>query len=386
MSNLTADIQASILKAKNYVDALTIKSLCNIPKEVVSDEHKFFSWDNEKRTPSVKPYLFDWSYYNGVVMEGLYDTYEARPDEGAEYKKYVLEYLNAMLVTDENGVYKFENIDSGKYMIVFEYDNVKYRNTEYHANKATESTNSDVITSKVSINNDTKKYAVTDTLELTDKELENIDAGFIENEVFDLNLNKYVSRITVQNKAGTTVKEYNKEQLAKLEIDSKQLAGSTVLIEYEIRITNEGELPGYANEIVDYIPTDLKFSSEINKDWYISTDGNLHNTSLTNDVIDVGETKILTLTLTKTMTENNTGTTVNTAEIAKASNELSIPDKDSTPGNKVQGEDDMSTAEVIISIRTGLAFTIGTIVVIIILAVGGTVIYTIKRKEANHEN
>lgn len=105
MSNLTADIQASILKAKNYVDALTIRSTHNVPKEIVSDEHKFFSWDNEKRTPSVKPYLFDWSYYNGVVMEGLYDTYEARPDEGAEYKKYVLEYLNAMLVTDENGVH-----------------------------------------------------------------------------------------------------------------------------------------------------------------------------------------------------------------------------------------------------------------------------------------
>lgn len=105
MSNLTADIQASILKAKNYVDALTIRSTHNVPKEIVSDEHKFFSWDNEKRTPSVKPYLFDWSYYNGVVMEGLYDTYEARPDEGAEYKNYLLEYLNAMLVTDENGVH-----------------------------------------------------------------------------------------------------------------------------------------------------------------------------------------------------------------------------------------------------------------------------------------
>ena len=46
MSNLTADIQASILKVKNYVDALTIKSSCYIPKEVVSDEHNFFSWDN----------------------------------------------------------------------------------------------------------------------------------------------------------------------------------------------------------------------------------------------------------------------------------------------------------------------------------------------------
>lgn len=87
------------------MDALTIRSTHNVPKEIVSDEHKFFSWDNEKRTPSVKPYLFDWSYYNGVVMEGLYDTYEARPDEGAEYKNYVLEYLNAMLVTDENGVH-----------------------------------------------------------------------------------------------------------------------------------------------------------------------------------------------------------------------------------------------------------------------------------------
>ena len=45
MSNLTADIQASILKAKNYVDALTIRSTHNVPKEIVSDEHKFFSWD-----------------------------------------------------------------------------------------------------------------------------------------------------------------------------------------------------------------------------------------------------------------------------------------------------------------------------------------------------
>lgn len=101
--NSSADIQAAISKAKNYVDALTIRSLCNIPKEIVADEHKFFSWDNEKRTPCVKPYLFDWSYYNGVVMEGLYDTYEAAPEKGAAYKRYVLEYLDAMLVTDENG-------------------------------------------------------------------------------------------------------------------------------------------------------------------------------------------------------------------------------------------------------------------------------------------
>lgn len=289
------------------------------------------------------------------------------------------------VTTQQDGTYKFENIDSGRYMVVFEYDNIKYRNTQYHANNATESTNSDVITSKVIINNDSKKYAVTDELELKEQSLENIDAGFIENEIFDLTLNKYISKITVQNKEGTTVKEYNKEQLAKLEIDSKQLAGSTVLIEYQMRITNEGELAGYANEIVDYMPSDLSFSSEINKDWYMSTDGNLHNTSLSKDIIEAGETKVLTLTLVKTMTNNNVGRTINTAEIAKASNELSIPDKDSTPANKVQGEDDISTAEVIISIRTGLALSIGIIVTIIALSVGGITVYTIKRKGVHHE-
>ena len=75
----------------------------NIPRLVVSDEHRFFTWDNEKRTPSAKPYLFDWSYYNGVVMEGLLDIYEADPEAGKAYHDYVKEYLDSMVVTDADG-------------------------------------------------------------------------------------------------------------------------------------------------------------------------------------------------------------------------------------------------------------------------------------------
>ena len=52
-----------------------------------------------------------------------------------------------------------------------------------------------------------------------------------------------------------------------------------------------------------------------------------------------------------------------------------------TPTKVVFGKDTEKQAGELVK-----AFTIGTIVVIIILAVGGTVIYTIKRKEANHEN
>lgn len=289
-----------------------------------------------------------------------------------------------VVTTDSKGAYTFEELEKGKYVVVFTYDNKKYRSTEYRVKSATDQTNSDIITSKISSDED-EKYGLTDTLELNEESLENIDAGFVENEIFDLNLNKYVTKVTVQNSSGTTVKQYSKEQLAKLEIDAKNLAGSTVLVEYTIEVKNEGELAGYANEIIDYIPSDLTFSSEINRDWYKSTDGYLHTTALSKQLIEPGQTATVTLTLVKTMTENNTGLTSNTAEIAKASNEYSIPDKDSKPGNRIQGEDDMSKAELIISIRTGVGFTIGAISSIALIATAGTVIYIKKRREASHE-
>ena len=59
-------------------------------------------------------------------------------------------------------------------------------------------------------------------------------------------------------------------------------------------------------------------------------------------------------------------------------------DIDSVAGNKKDGEDDMSTAEVIISIRTGaVVMYIGLIfAVIVIIAVG---VYFINKKTLNHE-
>ncbi|MBO4293386.1 MAG: DUF11 domain-containing protein [Clostridia bacterium] len=279
--------------------------------------------------------------------------------------------------TNSNGVYSFENIEEGKYMVVFTFDNLKYRNTLYNASAATETTNSDIITGTISTDNNSKTYAMTNELVLTNKSLEHIDAGFIENEIFDLKINKYISKVTIQNTAGTVVKQYNKEQLAKVEIDAKLLASSTVLVEYTLEITNEGELAGYANEIVDYMPKDMSFNSEINKNWYKSTDGNVHTTALSKEIIQPGETKQVVLTLTKAMTENNTGVTTNKAEIAKSSNELSIPDKDTA--------DNMSSAEIIVSIRTGIEVSIGIIIAIIAMTTTGIIVYTKKRKEANHE-
>lgn len=98
-----ARINAAIARSKVYIDTLTVNSDVNVPEAVVADEHRFFTWDNEKRTPSEKPYLFDWSYYNGVVMEGLFDIVEAGGDEDGAYLDYVRRYLDAMLVTGPDG-------------------------------------------------------------------------------------------------------------------------------------------------------------------------------------------------------------------------------------------------------------------------------------------
>ena len=67
------------------------------------------------------------------------------------------------------------------------------------------------------------------------------------------------------------------------------------------------------------------------------------------------------------MTENNTGLVNNTAEIVEDYNELGLEDSNSTPGNKVKDENDYSSADVLLSIRTGAA---ATYIVLIISIIG----------------
>ncbi len=43
----------------------------------------------------------------------------------------------------------------------------------------------------------------------------------------------------------TRAVEYNDSTLAKVDLDSKQLSNTSVVVEYKIRVTNEGEVAGY---------------------------------------------------------------------------------------------------------------------------------------------
>jgi len=94
-------IKAAIDKAGGYIDRLTIRSAQNVPGEVLAAQDKFFTWDNEKRSPLSKDFLYDYSYYNGVVMEGLYDIYEADPEAGKAYYDYVKSYLDGLMKQED---------------------------------------------------------------------------------------------------------------------------------------------------------------------------------------------------------------------------------------------------------------------------------------------
>lgn len=82
-------------KAKAYIDALTVDSPVNIPEKIVPDPDGFFTWDNEKRSKNNgQPYLYQWSYYNGVVFEGLKYVWEATGEK--RYWDYGNAYMQAL--------------------------------------------------------------------------------------------------------------------------------------------------------------------------------------------------------------------------------------------------------------------------------------------------
>lgn len=265
--------------------------------------------------------------------------------------------------TNSNGIYYFTNVTSGKYVVIFDYDTEKYRLTTYQAEGVSSTDNSDVENVTMTINGENKRVASTDTLTLNEDSITNIDIGLTEAKKFDLSLAKTISKVSVSNTEGNKTVDFSDTNLAKVEIKGKYLKGSVVMVEYKIRVTNNGEVAGYAKKIVDYKPAELKFNSKLNPDWYKS--GNeLYTESIANEIIDPGETKEITLVLTKTMTASNTGLTNNKAEIDEYYNSQGIVDEN---GEK---DDDVSQADLIVSVSTGAAvkYIIITLIISLILA------------------
>lgn len=307
--------------------------------------------------------------------DGKRDEYEPRlTDIKASLVDVNTGYIVKNVTTDSKGTYTFSGVEEGNYLVMFEYDTVKYTVSTYQRSDVEANVNSDAIVTQVEQNGKKKNVAVTDTISVQNGSISNIDIGLVLADTFDLKLDKTITKITAQNKAGTVNQSYDNTQLAKIDIAGKYLSSTVVYIEYKIAVSNVGDIAGYAKKIVDYIPEGMTFKSELNPDWYTGNDGMLYTTALENVELKTGETKEIKLVLTKQMTEENTGMINNIAEIYEDYNIYGVSDKNSTPGNKVQNENDMSSADTIITVKTGEVF-IHISVIIVSILLGSIVIF-----------
>lgn len=209
-------------------------------------------------------------------------------------------------------------------------------------------------------------------------EEDDIDREYVKVQYFDLSLKKWVTKtmVTYDGKTTTTNTGFTEDSddIAKVDLVASKMKKTTVKFAYNIKVTNEGELPGYAYEVKDYIPKGLKFVAEDNKDWKEIKDGVVVTEKLKDTLLNPGESATVEIVLTWQNSTTNTGLKTNYAEISKDS----ADDIDSIPDNYNLKEDDIDDAQVILSIKTAGSQTyVGLILLSVAILAGG--IFLIKK-------
>ena len=220
-------------------------------------------------------------------------------------------------------------------------------------------------------------------------EEDDLDKEFVKVKYFDLALKKWVSRAIVTNQDGSQniietghTGDEDPEPPAKVDLGRQDINKVTVKFEFQIKITNEGEIAGYATEVTDYIPEGLKFIQEDNPLWYprepLNGRERVGTTQLADTLLQPGESATISILLTWINDPNNMGLKTNIAEISQDDNDSDTPDIDSTPDNFTDGEDDIDDAPVMLTVALGdTQIYIGLGFVVVAMLTGG--IWAIKR-------
>ncbi len=236
-------------------------------------------------------------------------------------------------------------------------------------------------TAEISKDNDDD---VDSTPDNDDEDEDDLDKEYVKVQTFDLSLLKWVSKVMITQNGKTTVTETgyngteNPEPVVKVEVKEGQIKTILIKYEYGIKITNEGEIAGYATEITDYIPEGLEFIPEDNPLWTLEEDGKIVTRQLENTLLQPGESAVVNVVFKWINNENNMGMKENIAEISEDKNDKDAPDKDSTPDNQIPEEDDQDNAFVLLMPKTG-EVVVFIVLPTIILAVLTTGIVLIKK-------
>ena len=204
---------------------------------------------------------------------------------------------------------------------------------------------------------------------------------------FDLALRKWVTKAIVISDGEEKIfetghkAEDDPEDVVKVDLKKSKLDKVVVKFEYQIRITNEGRIGGWCDEITDHIPEGLTFDQADNPVWTVVNDKTITTDALKDTYLEPGESAEVTVVLRWENSGDNLGIKVNVAEISKDRNEYGVHDIDSTPGNYKWGEDDIDDAPVMLAVTTGnmvIGYTILGLVVVSIITVGAIAIKKVR--------
>ena len=326
--------------------------------------------------------------YASEIEDDIPDYLEYLPDEETNvnymwkmYDKDGNETTNPEEAVKVKTTYLSKDNGTDKLLKAFDGKNINYQDVKIAFKVKDPNSNTTIITNHAQISDDSDKDG--NPIEDIDSKPgewndgeDDQDVEHVKGEYFDLSLLKFVSKVIVieDGKENVTNTGYNghedPEPVVKVELHKKKLNQVTVKFGYGITITNEGDIPGYATEITDYIPEGLRFEASDNPLWTDEGNNVISTRQLENTLLQPGESATVEVVLTWINGPENLALKTNTAEISEDKNEYDVPDRDSTPDNRKEGEDDIDIAKVILAISTGSVktyFTLATGLLAIVL-------------------
>lgn len=190
-------------------------------------------------------------------------------------------------------------------------------------------------------------------------------------KIFDLKIEKQIKNIEVNSDGSISrITKKNADELVKVDLPKSKVEKTTLTVTYTIKVSNVGELAGYATGIADNIPERMELVE--GQDAWEARSGAAVLNKYSNTLLEPGDSFEEEITLKIKLTNNDVGTKINSAEITTYYNDEGI--KDNTPDNTVE-------EPLLITVKTGEEQIIAISAVIALLSIT-TIVYVIKRKNS----
>lgn len=213
--------------------------------------------------------------------------------------------------TNINGEYIFRGLSEGKYFVKFVFNNEKYTPTDKDVVVNNSSVDTNVTNSKaLALPN--KNIAISSVLEFTQDgfvKMTDINLGLKIRKQFVVDINKYITNVTVTSRSGTDSYDYN--NATEVTLNVKNPRNTTAKVTYSFVVENTKYFPGYVGIIADKIPDGMTFNPNLkeNQDWVLY--GNtLYYTGLSGRLLIPNNKYYFSLVLDLDITEGGTYTNI----------------------------------------------------------------------------